>query len=69
MAPPEQNRLVTSEQLADHFAVSVETVRGWVRQGRIPCLRVSRKVIRFRVAEVERALQKRVAVQNEAQTR
>ncbi|HUU94498.1 MAG TPA: helix-turn-helix domain-containing protein [Phycisphaerae bacterium] len=59
MAPPEQNQLVTSDRLAEHFTVSVETVRTWVRQRRIPFLRVSRKVIRFRIAEVERALSQR----------
>jgi excisionase family DNA binding protein len=48
--------LLTSKDLAARFGVSVETVRGWVRDGRIPCIRASRKIVRFRIDEVEDAL-------------
>ena len=48
--------LLTSKDLAKCFGVSVETVRAWVRDGRIPYIRASRKIVRFRMDEVEAAL-------------
>src|SRR5438105_67327 len=47
--------LLTSNQVACWLGVKVETVRDWARRGRIPCLRASRRIIRFRMADVERA--------------
>jgi len=49
--------LVTAERVAEHFGVSVGTVNAWVRARRIPCLRPSRRVVRFHLSEVESALQ------------
>jgi len=58
--PNEQ--LVTAEQVAEHFGVTVGTVNAWVRHHRIPCVRPSRRVVRFYLSEVESAL--RQGVQN-----
>lgn len=52
----EANRLVTAEEIARHFGVTVNTVYTWVRQGRIPHIRPSGGVIRFRLQDVEREL-------------
>lgn len=49
-------RLVTSHRVASHFSVAVNTVRRWARDGLIPCIRVSSRVVRFRIQDVERAL-------------
>ncbi len=48
--------LVDSQALARHFGVGIETVRNWVRDGRVPCIRPTRKTVRFDLAEVERAV-------------
>ena len=49
-------QLATVIDVSRKFGVCVETVRQWVRQNRIPCLRPSRKIIRFDLKEVEKAL-------------
>ncbi len=51
-----QTALVTTEQVASFFGVSVRTVNAWVRDGRIPVVRPSRKTVRFRLSDVEDAL-------------
>ena len=48
--------LVTTEVLATHFGVTVSTVRRWVRNRVVPCIRPSRRIVRFRLQDVERAL-------------
>ena len=40
-------RLVTAGELAVLLGVTTETIRHWARDGRIPCLRVGQKTIRF----------------------
>lgn len=48
---------VPIEGLAKHFAVSVSTVRAWIRQDLIPALKLG-GVYRFKISEVEQALRK-----------
>lgn len=48
--------LITAEEIARHFGVTVPTVNRWVRRGLIPCVRVTRKVVRFDIATVREAL-------------
>ena len=48
--------LVDAATLAERFSVTVATVNAWVREGRIPYIRASRKVIRFIMTDVEAAL-------------
>ena len=40
-------KLVTAEQLAKELSVGVDTIEAWGRAGRIPRIKVSRKIIRF----------------------
>jgi len=47
---------VTAEDVAHEFDVTPETVRRWAREARIPCIRPSLKILRFRLADVERAV-------------
>ena len=54
--------LVSSSIVAERYGVSVQTVRRWVRESRIPYLRASRRVVRFRLDEVDRALKHAVEV-------
>jgi excisionase family DNA binding protein len=48
---------VPIEDVAKHFAVSVSTVRAWIRQDLIPSLKIG-GVYRFKISEVEVAIRK-----------
>lgn len=50
-------QLVTTRELAVVLGVTTETIRHWARSGRIPCLRVGQKTIRFDHDAVLRAIQ------------
>jgi excisionase family DNA binding protein len=50
--------LVRADELAERYGVRRETVLAWVRRGLVPCVRPSRKTIRFRVADVEEAIRR-----------
>lgn len=52
-----EEAFVPIEDLAKHFAVSVSTVRMWIRQKLIPSLKLG-GVYRFKISEVEAALKK-----------
>ncbi len=49
-----QSELVTTREVAERFGVAVSTVRRWVRDRRIPYVRVSKRTVRFDLEEVER---------------
>lgn len=51
------NQLSNADAVARRFNVSIGTVNRWVRQGRIPFIRPSRRVVRFDLVKVERALE------------
>ena len=53
------NGLLTTEQLAEQLHLQPDTIRRWGRAGKIPRLKLSGKVIRFNLIEVEQALQKK----------
>ncbi len=40
-------RLVTAERLAKELSVGIETIEDWGRSGKIPRIRISRKIIRY----------------------
>lgn len=48
---------VPIEDIAKHFAVSVSTVRAWIRQDLVPALKIG-GVYRFKISEVEQAIRK-----------
>ena len=48
--------LLTARELASCLRVSADTVRTWARRGRIPTIRLSRKVVRYDLADVLAAL-------------
>ena len=48
---------VPIEDVAKHFAVSVSTVRAWIRQDLVPALKIG-GVYRFKISEVEQAIRK-----------
>ena len=48
-------QLVTSTKLAERFGVTVGTVRKWVRQGKVPYVRLNGHTVRFDLMAVENA--------------
>jgi excisionase family DNA binding protein len=48
-------KFVPIEDIAEHFAVSISTVRAWIRQDLIPALKIG-GVYRFKISDVERTL-------------
>ena len=55
---PMQPDVLTPSELADCLGgVTPETVLKWAREGRVPCLRPSRKVVLFILADVLEALE------------
>lgn len=65
---PSGETLVTSDAVADHFNVTVDAVQRWAREQLIPCYRVSRRVVRFRISEVEQALSQPLASEGDRET-
>ncbi len=51
--------LLTADEVGQRIQVRPETVLAWSRKGRIPALRISPKVVRFRLADVLSALEGR----------
>lgn len=52
------NDLLTADELAKHLKVQPSTVRRWQREGRIPAVRVTAKVVRFDYAAVVDAIRR-----------
>jgi excisionase family DNA binding protein len=50
--------LQTAEEIAKRYRVGTATVQRWTREGRIPCVRPSRRVVRYDPEAVERALER-----------
>lgn len=50
------SKLVDCTVIAERFGVTIETVRAWARQNRIPCVRPTKRTLRFVLDDVERAI-------------
>ncbi len=48
--------LLTAEELGKRLRLTTETVRRWAREGMIPAIRISPRVVRFDPVDVEVAL-------------
>jgi hypothetical protein len=51
-------RLMTTDELAEDLRISADTVRSWAHRG-CPCLRISKKKLRWRQKDVLRWLEGR----------
>ncbi len=51
--------IIDRKELADRLKMSQETIRQWTYRGRIPCLRLSPKLIRYSWKAIEDWLKKR----------
>jgi predicted site-specific integrase-resolvase len=55
--------LLNADELAQVLDVRPATIKAWARQGIIPSIRISAKVVRFCYADVLAALRQRAAKQ------
>jgi excisionase family DNA binding protein len=55
MSDDQSSKLVQFKEVAEHFDVSVQTVRNWVRDKKIPFLKLG-NVYRFRIKDIEESL-------------
>ncbi len=55
MSDDQSSKLVQFKEVAEHFDVSVQTVRKWVRDKKIPFLKLG-NVYRFRIKDIEESL-------------
>lgn len=62
------NRLVRAEEVAVRLGIRPSTVKSWAREGLIPCVRPTQRVIRFDLAAVEAALHAEEAQQRRGST-
>jgi len=46
------DRLIRSQEAAALYDVNVSTVRRWAREGTLPCVRVTKKSLRFRESDL-----------------
>ena len=53
------SELLTADEVAEKLRVRPDTVRGWAREGKIPSIRLSHKVVRFDGDAVVQALTER----------
>lgn len=49
-----RDRLMTAGEVADYLHVEVKTIYKWSSQGRIPCIKFSKKCVRFELEKVRR---------------
>ncbi|MHB1414614.1 MAG: helix-turn-helix transcriptional regulator [Chloroflexota bacterium] len=52
-----ENTLLTLQEVAARLRVTVRTVQRLVQDGRLPVVRISRKMTRFRSSDVEQLVQ------------
>ncbi len=57
-ASPHPENWVDAQQVAQHFGVTLRTVRRWIKDGTIPAHRIGPKLLRFDLAEVDAAVRK-----------
>ena len=51
-----KNDLLTTRQIANRLGVTVQTIRRWTRERKIPHLRVGPKVVRFKWEDVKASM-------------
>jgi excisionase family DNA binding protein len=51
------DRLLTVRELAERLGISSGTAYHWLSQGRLPCVRLSSRCVRFRESDVEKMLE------------
>ena len=53
------SELLTAEEMAERLRLRPDTIRLWTRQGIIPAVRITGKVVRYDPEDVDRAVRQR----------
>ena len=51
-----EEKLMRAEELAQALGLQVATVRRWTYERRLPCVRIGKRAVRYRLRDVERVL-------------
>jgi|TergutMp193P3_1026864.scaffolds.fasta_scaffold379568_1 excisionase family DNA binding protein len=46
-------KMLTPQDVANHYGVSVESVWRWIREGRLPAMSLTKRSYRIRTADLE----------------
>ncbi len=65
MDTPKVETYCTCRELARALQVCTNTVRKWTRSGHIPCVRLTRRTVRYNMRDVLEALKARPAEVNQ----
>jgi len=57
-APDKSPEYVTKKELATRYSVTLGTINNWMREGRIPFLRLSRQLVRFNLKDCDAAIKR-----------
>jgi excisionase family DNA binding protein len=49
-------KLLTIAEVADRLGIQKSSAYHWLSQGRLPCIRLSKRCVRFRESDVEKML-------------
>jgi excisionase family DNA binding protein len=52
----EEKQLLTRDQVAKKLEVSTRTIRRWEQSGRLPCVKISDKIIRYRLNDLNKLM-------------
>ncbi|MGC2182919.1 MAG: helix-turn-helix domain-containing protein [Terriglobales bacterium] len=50
-------KLLTIREVAEHLGIATGTAYHWLSTGRLPCVRLSSRCVRFRESDVEKMLE------------
>lgn len=50
--PSQRDRLLTVEEIADYIQVKPKTIYNWASLGIIPCIRMNKRIVRFKLEKV-----------------
>lgn len=53
----EEIQLLTRDQVANKLEVSTRTIRRWEQSGRLPCVKMSKKIIRYRLCDIKKLME------------
>lgn len=51
--------LLTAKEVAKYLKVTEWTVYQWAQKGRVPCIRLSKRALRFRFGDIKKELDRR----------
>lgn len=60
-------RLLTPEEVCDILSISIHTLRHWTASGKLKCIKLSRRAVRYRESEINRYIESCAAGKKEKQ--